>query len=115
MRRSSSGTKPLKLTEVFRTIYRRGRWAHGPTLSVGALANQLSSTRIGMRTSRGVKGAVVRNRIRRQLRAALFQGEVPLRKGLDILIVAHPKQVPTQHAVLVRELKTLCQRTGALP
>ena len=94
-------------------MYLRGRWAHGPSLSVGALPTGRATTRIGLRTRRNLKGATVRNRLKRQLRAIVFQRTTPLRSGLDLVVVIHPKRIPTKTATLAQELLALCHRTGA--
>ena len=109
-----SSAKRLKRTDAFRVVYRRGRWAHGPTLSVGIATNHLAETRVGLRTRRGLKGAVERNRLKRQLRAAVYQHTLPLRGGLDVVIVIHPRTRLVGSASLESELKTLCKRVGAL-
>lgn len=95
-------------------MYRRGRWARGSSLSVGILPRQRSQTRIGLRTRRGLKGAVVRNRLKRQLRAIVYEGTLLLRQGLDIVIVIHPTRIPAPTDSLRTELTGLCKRAGAL-
>ena len=104
----------LKFTEAFHAVYRRGRWAHGRALSVGILANQCATARVGLRTRKGLKGAVERNRLKRQLRAIVNEQRVSLRRGLDIIIVIHPRTIPTPTKDLERELLELCRRTNAL-
>ena len=104
----------LKRTEAFRAVYRRGRWAKGRQLSVGVLPNQAETTRVGLRTRRGLKGAVVRNRLKRQLRAILFTGKISLRVGLDVVVVIHPQQPIVPATSLEQELLTLCKRSGSL-
>lgn len=94
---------------------RRGRWVRGESLSLGAAPNTLNTTRIGLRTSRGLKGAVVRNRLKRQIRAILFQSKhVPIRIGLDVVIVIHPKEPIVSAQTLERELTSLCKRLKIL-
>ena len=104
----------LKFTEAFRAVYRRGRWAHGRALSVGILANQCATARVGLRTRKGLKGAVERNRFKRQLRAIVNEQRISLRPGLDIIIVIHPRTIPTPTKDLERELLELCRRTNVL-
>jgi len=76
--------------------------------------NHAAETRVGLRTRRGLKGAAERNRLKRQLRAAVYQHSLPLRSGLDIVIVIHPRALPVRSASLEPELKTLCKRVGAI-
>ena len=95
-------------------MYRRGRWARGSSLSIGILPYQGAETRIGLRTRRGLKSAVVRNRLKRQLRAIIHEGKPPLRQGLDIVIVIHPTRIPIPTDSLRTELTGLCKRAGAI-
>ena len=95
-------------------MYRRGRWARGSSLSVGILPNQRTQTRIGLRTRRGLKGAVVRNRLKRQLRTIVYGRALPFRQGLDVVVVIHPARLPAATDALSTELIGLCKRAGAL-
>jgi len=78
------------------------------------LPNKTDRVRIGLRTRRGLKGAVRRNRLKRQARALVFQDPLPLRGGSDIVIVLHPKPASVSAITLKRELRGLCKRLGAL-
>lgn len=104
----------LKRTRAFSAVYRRGRWARGSWLSVGATRNSDRVTRVGLRTRRGLKGAVVRNRLKRQIRAIVDARAFPLRAGLDLVIVIHPKSLPAKRVHLEEELHTLCRRIDVL-
>jgi ribonuclease P protein component len=106
---------PLKRTQEFRLVYRRGRWARGTLLSVGAYPNQLAQTRIGLRTRKGLKGAVVRNRLKRQLRALLFSERIPLRMGMDLVVVIHPPTLRATSPNLAKEILALCRDAKAAP
>ena len=99
---------------MFRTVYRRGRWAHGQLLSVGVVANNATQARVGLRTKRGLKGAAVRNRLKRQVRAVIRSQERILHPGLDLVVVLHPPAPPVTTATLERELLLLCKRLGAV-
>jgi len=108
------GKSPLKLTKAFNAVYRQGRWARGRLLSVGANPNGLAETRIGMRTRRGMKGAVRRNRLKRQMRTVLYGERLPLEHGFDLVVVIHPPELTTDTAALKREMDTLCKRLRLL-
>lgn len=79
----------LRLTKRFVAIRRRGRWARGELLSVGALPNELAVTRLGLRIQRGMRGAVARNRTKRVFRAACRMHARQLSPGYDVLVVLH--------------------------
>lgn len=111
--RPSPAFARLKLTQAFRAVYRRGRWAKGTHLSVGTLANRQRLSRLGIRTRKGLKGAVVRNRLKRQLRSLVGSGQFPWRAGVDVVIVLHPSRIPIASSELKAELTLLCKRAGA--
>lgn len=97
-------------------VYRRGRWVHGPLLSLGIRPNTVGMARLGLRTKRGVKGAVVRNRLKRQLRAVLHGARHRMTAGgVDIVIVVHPKQLPVTSEELALEFDRLARRARVLP
>ena len=58
-------------------------------LSVWALPNNLTVTRLGLRVGRGLKGSVVRNRAKRLVREAFRAHKAELKPGGDLLIVIH--------------------------
>ncbi|MBI3997344.1 MAG: ribonuclease P protein component [Candidatus Omnitrophica bacterium] len=104
----------MKLTRVFRHVSRRGRWAHGPVLSVGGATNQEGFTRVGLRVKRGLKSAPQRNRLKRQLRAVIRTGPSFLRTGLDLIVVIHPRTLPVKTTDLDQEFRLLCKRIAAI-
>ena len=75
--------------------------------------NHQPATRVGLRTRRGLKGAVVRNRLKRQLRAIIYTRAFPLKSGLDLIVVIHPKTLPVAADALEQELLLLCRKSGA--
>ena len=83
-------------------------------LSLGATPNDDTLTRVGLRTRRGMKGAVTRNRLKRQLRAIIYTNQLPLRAGFDLVVVIHPPRLPVSSVALEQELLRLCRRSGIL-
>ena len=104
----------LTSDSAFNAVYRRGKWVRGFLLSFGAAENNQTKTRVGLRTRKGMKGAVIRNRLKRQLRAILSNKQLPFRAGLDLVIVIHPPRLPVSSVALEQELLTLCRRNGVL-
>lgn len=78
----------LKENRDFRRVFRRGKSFATPRLVLYHCENRESSFRIGFSISKKVGNAVVRNRLKRQLRAA-FQALIPelVDLRLDIVIV----------------------------
>lgn len=78
-----------------------------PLLSVRARRNGLAHPRFGIATGRKVGGSVVRNRIRRRLRAILRTWDRGGQPGWDILIVARPASAAASYADLRAALLSL--------
>ena len=104
----------LKSTQAFRAVYRRGHWAHAAAVSLGARKNRGRTTKVGIRTRRGMKGAVVRNRLRRQMRAVFQAHQDRLATGYDLVIVLHPMPPRATSSELEREFIQLCNRLKLL-
>lgn len=112
----------LKRQQDFSTIYRRGIRRNSPNLSLRALrmvkrteltqpeqaTKPLAATRIGISISLKVsKHSVVRNRIKRQIRAALRQILPRLQPGWDLIIVVRPTAQECKYAEFLQELEQL--------
>ncbi|WP_421658174.1 ribonuclease P protein component [Leptothermofonsia sp. ETS-13] len=70
--------------------------------------NHLPPTRIGVSISQKVsKRAVVRNRIKRQIQAALYQLLPAFPSGWSLVIVVHPSAVQCDYIQFLRELEQL--------
>ena len=104
-----SSLASLKSTRGFLALYKRGKWIHGRCLSLGWLPSLEKRSCVGIRTRKGTKGAVVRNRLKRQLRAALKVSQLIPRQSVNILIVLHPPDGRTHTELLVKELCQLFQ------
>jgi ribonuclease P protein component len=74
--------------------------------------NDLDLTRYGISTSRRLGGAVVRNRVRRRLRAALRALDAGIAPGWDVLIVARPPATSAGQTELTRTLAALLGAAG---
>jgi ribonuclease P protein component len=80
----------LRKSRDFDTVYRHGTRLHGKGFSILFLENDRDNSRIGISVSRKIKGAVVRNRIKRIFKESfrLNRNEYP--QGADIVIVVRP-------------------------
>jgi ribonuclease P protein component len=90
----------------FTRLSTHGRTRADRLLVLHVLPNALDHERYGISTSRRMGGAVVRNRVRRRVRAILRAAQQPGSSGLDILIVARPASSEASFA----ELRTALER-----
>lgn len=109
---SQGAVVSLKATKSFLEVSKRGKWKSTRWLSIGIFPNGTNQTRVGLRTRRGLKPAVVRNRLKRQTRAILSRQERDIRRGFDIVIVIHPPTLPTKSSELERDFISLCKQCG---
>ncbi len=92
---------------------------HGVTRSTNLmtarfLRTDLDTTRFGLATGRRIGSAVVRNRARRRLRAALRTLQASFQPGWDVLIIARPAIVEADQGALVGALRRTLERGGVL-
>ena len=80
----------LRGRRAFAAVRAGRRGASSGPVRVDAIANGLTVARIGFVITRAVGGAVVRNRVRRRLRAALAPRLADL-AGLDLVVVTRPQ------------------------
>lgn len=109
----------LKHRNDFNAVYRKGIRRNSTHLSLRALrkpktassptaADSLQPTRTGISISLKVsKSSVVRNRIKRQIRAALRQLLPRLKGGWDLVIVVRPIAQECNYAKILQELEQL--------
>lgn len=111
----------LKHRKDFSAVYRKGMRRNSAHLSLRALrkpksadstkptaAKSLQPTRTGISISLKVsKRAVVRNRIKRQIRAALRQLLPRIKLGWDLIIVVRPIAQECKYAEILQELEQL--------
>ncbi len=91
----------------FAKLQQEGRSRVHPLLLVRYRRNDLDRTRYGISTTRRIGSAVVRNRLRRQLRTLLRQFDPRLITGWDVLIVARGAAVGVHQGELESALAQL--------
>ncbi len=102
----------LRRRADFAAVYRSGRVEGNRLLVVRVRPGPEGPARFGFAVSKVVGGAVVRNRIKRRLRAACDTLRVA--EGLDIVVGARVTAANADYAGLRQSLATLLRRAGAL-
>ncbi|NCJ06189.1 ribonuclease P protein component [Synechococcales cyanobacterium C] len=103
----------LKKSQDFGRVYQQGIRRHRDALSLRAYRPSFWSeephpTRIGISISQKVsKRAVIRNRIKRQIRAACSKLLPDLSPSWDIVIVVRPPAVQCDYRQILQQLKQL--------
>ncbi len=82
----------LTQNKDFQRIYDHGKTHRSPYLMIKVLENELSINRLGIVVNKKVsKKAVVRNKVKRQIRHLLSGKLFQLKSGYDIIVVTYPK------------------------
>lgn len=103
----------LRRPQDFDAVFRRGRPAGGDLLAVRAVPNGLDHCRFGFSVSKRVGHAVIRNLVKRRLRAAA--SALAPRGGWDIVIIARAPAAQVDYDELVRGLRHGLTRARVLP
>lgn len=103
-------TVSLKENRLFRRLYAKGRSAVAPTMVLYCRPNGRGENRLGLTTGTKLGNAVVRNKVRRRLRAIYRTHEDKLRPGYDIVIVARMQAVQRPYAQLEEQFLRLAKK-----
>lgn len=103
----------LRRSKDVLAVYRRGRPVHGALLSVRALRTDGEHSRFAFAVGKKVGKAVVRNRIKRRLRAAIATLRPP--GGWDVVVIARAPAAETDYHGLVQAIAGLLTRARVLP
>ncbi len=112
-------THRLRDRKNYRAVYEQGIRRYSPHLTLIALSNEsqadaLSSpeTKIGISISKKVsKKAVVRNRLKRQIKSVIRTNLPWIKPGWKIVIVVKPKAIECKYEHFLRELEELLKQT----
>jgi ribonuclease P protein component len=100
----------LRRRADFRAVRNRGRRAADSLLIVNASRSEQPTSRFGLAVGRKVGNAVVRNRLKRQLREILRNLNVE--PGWDVVVIARPTAAGAEHGTLTISIRNLAQRLG---
>jgi ribonuclease P protein component len=104
----------LSRPQDFAAIQERGTYRSHPLLAARILRTDLGATRFGLATGKVLGSAVVRNRVRRRLRGALRAMSPALQPGWDVLIIARPALIGSDHRTLIEALRRLLVGGGVV-
>ena len=102
----------LRRSQDFATTMRTGRRARHALLTAVARRTHGPTTRLGFAVSRRVGGAVVRNRVKRQLRS--IARAYRWHSGWDVVIVAQPLCAEARFDELASAVASTCEKLGVL-
>ena len=111
-------THRLRNRQDYRAVYRLGIRRYSPHLTLIALRNRhnqgtdfTNATSFGISISKKVsKKAVVRNRIKRQIKGAIRTYLQGIEAGWKIVIVVKPKAIECKYEHFLRELEELLKQ-----
>lgn len=105
----------LKKREDFAEVFSKGAYAGYDGLSIKYARNSLDTSRIGFPVGKNYsKKAVVRNRTRRVLRAAIGEYLADIKPGFDIIVMIKPAYQNIELAKTTTELKKVFQKANLL-
>lgn len=100
----------VKESGTFRRIYRKGKSAVAPCLVVYCQKNKRGQSRLGVTVSTKLGGAVVRNRVRRQIREMYRLHKPEMIPGYDVIVVARSRAVHTPYQKMDRQYASLLEQ-----
>lgn len=103
----------ISLAREFRRVREEGTSYRGRNLILAVLADEaLPDIKVGFITTRRLGNAVVRNRLRRRLRAVIVELGGRIRPGHYLVMVARQPAAEASYAALKREWVWLACRAG---
>ncbi len=97
----------LRHDDDFRRLREQGDTFQDRALVLSLVPNQCAHNRYGVIVTRRLGKAVVRNRVRRQLRACLRQLHSALLPGYDVVVIARRMVLRLSYAEMLSSLESL--------
>jgi ribonuclease P protein component len=102
----------LRHPNDFQAVRQHGQTWQSGQLVLSRLPNQLGHNRYGFIVSKRVGNAVIRNRVKRRLRALVHSRIDKHRPGHDIVIIARPSAARASTQTMGQTLAQLEKRAG---
>ncbi len=91
-------------------IYKKGKKLQGRYIIIFVVTEHSGNNRFGIVTSKKVGGAVKRNRVKRQLRAAIQKNQDLIKTGHGLVIVARSNIKDASYALIENDFVNLMKR-----
>lgn len=106
----------LKHWKDFQSVYQQGRRYRGSQLILRVLKDpSLTHSRFGIAVSKKVsKTAVIRNRLKRQVRGVILSLLPHIQPGWNVVIVVLPQAVTCKYEHFLGELEQLFNQAGII-
>ncbi len=104
----------IKENRDFRRIYGRGKSLVSPLVVIYLKKNRLKTCRVGITTSKKIGNAVMRNRSRRIIRAALREVLPKIEGSYDMIVVARSRTPFVKSTDVKKKIEMLFQKSGIL-
>lgn len=99
--------------EDFESIFKRGRFVRGTFISLKAKKTSFGYVRLGILAGKKVsKKAVVRNKIKRQLRGAMREYILDSKASIDVVVMPMPEIVNKSFKEIKEEVAKLFKKAG---
>ena len=107
-------TVTIKSNGDFQRLYRRGKSGVSGTVVLYWQKNRWGESRLGITTGTKLGHAVVRNRVRRQIREIYRLNKEKLVPGRDIIVVARVRAVSAGYHAMERDFLRTAKKLGLL-
>lgn len=104
--------RPICKNREFSRVYTRGKSFVHPQVVLYVCKNRLGYTRVGLTATKKVGHAVVRNRARRVMRAALTEHLPENIGGYDVILVARGQTARLKSTQLEKTISKLLAKAG---
>lgn len=105
----------LKKQKDFERVFKKGKGLKEDTLFLKFIPNSLLKNRFGIIVSQKVsKKAVVRNKIKRRMRAIIHKKTPQIKRGLDVVVATLPGTATKSFAELEKAVEELFKKANLI-